>query len=167
MKQILFGMAIVAVFVYIIANNASGASSNIPAELPDFTFQTTDEQTFTKADLQGTPTLVYFFGEGCPPCVPAGKAVLEVAEENKGKLRVIGAEIWDDSLEQAKRMKDIKGGELTYVAGAEPLAESLGITGVPTLLFIDAQGNVQTTIEGFSSDADIKSNAAKLIKTGS
>jgi len=95
--------------------------------------------------LQKRPLLVLFFMNGCPHC-----------ESNKPA--------WD----QAKnKMKKIKGGATIAEIEAEATPDSAGVSGFPTMKYIDASGKeTVTTGEKQSGDQILKDLGAPSTSGG-
>ncbi len=70
------------------------------------------------------PVLIDFYADWCPPCRKLSPLVEEIAKEYQGKIVVYKVD--------TDKEKD--------------LAQSLGITNLPTLLFIPIKGNPQVTL---------------------
>jgi len=70
------------------------------------------------------PVIIDFYADWCPPCRKLSPLVEEIAKEYKGKIVVYKV---DTDKEKA-------------------LAQSLGITNLPTLLYIPANGKPQVTL---------------------
>jgi thioredoxin 1 len=70
------------------------------------------------------PVIIDFYADWCPPCRKLSPLVEEIAKEYKGKIVVYKVD--------TDKEKD--------------LAQSLGITNLPTLLFIPTKGNPQVTL---------------------
>jgi thioredoxin 1 len=70
------------------------------------------------------PVIIDFYADWCPPCRKLSPLVEEIAKEYKGKIVVYKVDTDKE----------------------KELAQSLGITNLPTLLFIPAKGNPQVTL---------------------
>jgi len=70
------------------------------------------------------PAIIDFYADWCAPCRQLSPIVEEIAREYKGKINVYKVDTEKEKL----------------------LAQKLGITGLPTLLFIPAKGNPQVTM---------------------
>jgi Thioredoxin len=94
--------------------------------------------------LQKRPLLVLFFMNGCPHC-----------ESNKPA--------WD----QAKKKMKIKGGATVAEIEAEATPDSAGVSGFPTMKYIDASGKeTVTTGEKQSGDQILKDLGAPSVLNG-
>ena len=70
------------------------------------------------------PVIIDFYADWCPPCRKLSPLVEEIAKEYKGKIVVYKVDTDKE----------------------KELAQSLGITNLPTLLFIPIKGNPQVTL---------------------
>ncbi len=78
------------------------------------------------------PAIVDFYADWCAPCRQLSPIVEEIAKEYKGKIVVYKVDTVKEKM----------------------LAQSLGITGLPTLLFIPAKGKPQMSM-GLLPKADL------------
>ena len=89
------------------------------------------------------PAIVDFYADWCPPCRQLSPLVEEIAKEYAGRIDVYKV---DTDKETA-------------------LAQALGITNLPTLLFIPAKGKPQTTMGALPKESLVKAiNEILLIK---
>jgi thioredoxin-like negative regulator of GroEL len=87
-------------------------------------------------DLQlqhpGAPTVVYFYGAGCPTC-PTQRAALETLTAERAPLNIVPVD-----------------------AAADPrLAEWAGVLTVPSTALVDPGGHLQHVNHGFRSAAEL------------
>jgi len=89
------------------------------------------------------PAIIDFYADWCPPCRQLSPLVEEIAKEYSGRIDVYKV---DTDKETA-------------------LAQALGITNLPTLLFIPAKGKPQTTMGALPKESLVKAiNEILLIK---
>jgi thioredoxin 1 len=90
------------------------------------------------------PAIIDFYADWCPPCRQLSPLVEEIAREYSGKIDVYKVD--------------------TQKEGT--LAQNLGITGLPTLIFIPAKGKPQMTMGALPKENLIKAvNEILLVKT--
>lgn len=95
-----------------------------------FNYETNKEWKF-----EGTkPAIIDFYADWCAPCRQLSPLIEEIAKEYSGKINVYKV---DTEKEKA-------------------LAQSLGITALPTLLFIPAEGTPQVTMGALPKESLVK-----------
>ena len=89
------------------------------------------------------PAIIDFYADWCPPCRQLSPLVEEIAKEYAGKIDVYKVNTDKETT----------------------LAQALGITNLPTLLFIPAKGKPQTTMGALPKESLVKAiNEILLIK---
>ncbi len=89
------------------------------------------------------PAIIDFYADWCNPCRQLSPIVEEIAKEYEGKIVVYKVDTQKEQL----------------------LAQSLGITGLPTLLFIPAKGEPQISVGLLPKESLIRAiNEVLLIK---
>ncbi len=101
------------------------------------------DQTRFEAEVLGAdkPVVLDFFSTECPPCEALAPKFEAVAEQLAGK---------------AKFMK-------IFRQGNRELAQQLGVTGSPTLLFFKAGKELSERLTGDIKRSEIKSTVEKLL----
>ena len=113
--------------------------------LPEATFPglLDPEETVSTSDWVGTPTVVNFWATWCAFCLDEMPALQEASERLDGRVRFVGIDRQDprdDALEFLERTG------VTYDQVASPdgrYFETVRARGMPTTLFVDAEGLVQ------------------------
>jgi len=89
------------------------------------------------------PAIIDFYADWCPPCRQLSPLVEEIAKEFNGRIVVYKVNTDKEKL----------------------LAQSLGITNLPTLLYIPAKGNPKVTLGYITKEKIVKTiNEVLLIK---
>jgi thioredoxin 1 len=89
------------------------------------------------------PAIIDFYADWCPPCRQLSPLVEEIAKEYAGKIDVYKVDTDKETT----------------------LAQALGITNLPTLLFIPAKGKPQSTMGALPKESLVKAiNEILLIK---
>jgi thioredoxin len=89
------------------------------------------------------PAIIDFYADWCPPCRQLSPLVEEIAKEYSGKIDVYKVDTDKETT----------------------LAQELGITNLPTLLFIPAKGKPQITMGAIPKDSLVKAiNEILLVK---
>lgn len=114
------------------------------APLPDVTLRGFDGGAeVATADYRGTPLLLNFWASWCGPCVDEMPDLQEVARAGEGEMAVLGVSVQDDP-DKAARLVDDLG--VTYDLAADPGADLFGQVqgfGMPTTLFVSADGEIR------------------------
>jgi hypothetical protein len=127
---LLVGVALVAaLIVYVVrrwlaARAAARAGAALPADLP--------------IEHSGAPTVVYFYGAGCPAC-PTQRAALESLKE-RAPLNVVPIDAAADGR----------------------LAEWAGVLTVPSTALVDPAGRLQRVNHGFRSADELADQLTRI-----
>lgn len=95
------------------------------------------------AEFRGAPLVVNFWATWCAPCVAEMPEFQEVAEDTAGQVTFLGVNYRDPERQAARAFVTELG--ITYELAADPAGELLaevGGVGMPTTLFVDADGVV-------------------------
>ena len=87
-----------------------------------------------------TPVLLDFYATWCGPCKALSPLLERLATEYEGKLKVLKVDVDKN----------------------QALAEAARIMSIPTLFFIDRQGNIERTVGGFPYPALVERVEALL-----
>lgn len=119
--------------------------------LADFRLTDVNAKPFTKADLKGKVAILDFWFTGCTGCVQMAPALAKVEERFKNDTNVVFVSISVDE-DKEKWLKSLKQGKYTSPFGVHVYTGGEGsdhslikdhfISGYPSLLFIDAFGNL-------------------------
>ena len=97
------------------------------------------------SDQVGRPlTLLTFWATWCGPCVGEMPTFQKLAEERKGKLRVVAVAMWESKDAAMAYIKKHPEQAFRFSHGMEDdiLTETFGIAGLPTNLLIDGRGKI-------------------------
>lgn len=121
---------------------ASTSSLVIPITNSDFKVKIADLGNNLEWKFKGgKPVLIDFYATWCGPCRMLSPIVEELAKEYEGKIVIYNADVDEE----------------------KELAKNLGISNLPTLLFIPMDGKPQIS-EGYLSKADLKKAIASILK---
>jgi len=93
-------------------------------------------------DLAGRPLVVNFWASWCTPCRKEMPVLQSLSQQLRGRVDFLGVDYLDQA-GAARRLAAETG--VTYRLAADPRGQAgakLGITGLPTTLFIDAGGGL-------------------------
>ncbi len=123
--------------------------SLIGKPLPDVTLLDFEKNLPIKlSEFKGKLTIITFWATWCGPCIKEMPAFSKLVEDYQGKLQVLAIATGDeraDTLAFKNKHPDYKVTWLLdpdWEKDSSNLAKSFGIIGLPTNLFIDANGKV-------------------------
>jgi len=137
-------------------------------EAPDFTLNDLAGNPVTLSKLRGKPVLLDFWASWCGPCRMELPHVQEFYGEYAAKgLQIIAVSV-DATVEDAK--KAVEEDKLTFPvlwadassAEMQQISNAYGISGIPRLLLIDANGIVQADLTGYHEKAQLVEALAKV-----
>ena len=123
---------------------------------PDFTLATHDGKQFTLSKFKGNRGVVLvFFATWCPSCMAEVPEVKKLATSAKDKNVLV----YGVNIEQSKRIveKFVKDQQINYrilLDSNGEAAKAYGITGIPTVIGIDADGIVRYRAHLMPKDDD-------------
>ena len=135
-------------------------------------FNTEDDTEVTLAQFKGKPVIVDFWGTWCPPCRAALPHLVDIHNEHKGELVVLGVNFEEQrgasTYEEAKEIFDefVAKEPLPYTClyGTRNLLESVpGFQGFPTMVFVDKAGDVRLSLTGYNPSAVLEAVAEVLL----
>ena len=137
----------------------SGCISNAEEDVDPFpSFNLVDEanNTHESSMYVGEPFVAYFSATWCTHCKPALAALDDTVPS--GQVLILNK---DPSEENMQEWKDNMESELErtlyhpFIHGPE-LAQSLEVTGIPTMFFIDSDGNIKHTMIGIKNQSTVE-----------
>lgn len=129
------------------------SSATVPARsdgLPDLTLDCLGgDSTVRLAGLRGKPMLVNVWAQWCPPCREESPYLRQFAKASKGKVFMLGIDYNDPRPELAVEFAGLVGWKYPQLADPERrLSTKMSVPGLPTTLFVDADGKVVHTVAG-------------------
>ena len=137
----------------------SGCISSEKEEVDPFpSFSLVDESNNTHETSMyvGEPFVAYFSATWCTHCKPALAALDDTVPS--GQVLIFNK---DPNEEDMKEWKNNMESELEralyhpFIHGPE-LAQSLEVTGIPTMFFIDSDGNIKHTMVGIKNQSTVE-----------
>ena len=128
-------------------------------DIPELTFDTFEGDVAAFSDFEGQPVVLNFWASWCPACV-AEMPDFEIVSQGFGDDVVfLGLDTQETSIDGANALVHSTG--VTYQLGLDPdgaLFRRFGGVGMPTTVFIDAEGRVVDVISGaiFAEDLENK-----------
>jgi thiol-disulfide isomerase/thioredoxin len=158
MKTRTFALAALVAAALLVAGLAAcGSSSETPTASGDV--EVIAPADFSVADYAGEPLVVNFFGSWCGPCNAEAPDLATFATDNPD-AQIVGIAV-DDAESDAAGFMDEYGLAFPLVVDDQSLAGEYGITGVPTTIFFDAQGQEVDRLVGASTLAQFDAGLAK------
>lgn len=135
----------------------SGSDSDGPNSLTDFTFQTTDGGELTLSDLEGTPLVVNYFAGWCAPCRAELPDFEAVHQELQDEVMFVGISR-DGVTDSWRALVEETGVTFTtvYEGNVQGSFAFLEATGMPTTVFIGADGTVERVWSGALTDDKLR-----------
>lgn len=131
------------------APEGEAAAHRLPFSLTTLTGEPIDESYISGSKI----TMINYWATWCGPCVSEIPDLIEISEEYPAEeFRMLGVLLWDEDIQGAKQFIEEQG--ISYpVVNAEGvfLDMSAEFMGVPTTVFVNAEGNILGTVVGARS----------------
>lgn len=114
------------------------------------------------SDHKGTPVVLSFWASWCVPCRKEMPALARASAAFAGEVDFLGVDhqdVRDDGLALLRQAR------VRYPSGFDPegsAASSFGLRGMPTTVFIGANGQVMATSLGELTEPELRSSIVKL-----
>lgn len=148
-------------------SGGAGKLVEVGRPAPDFTATTIDGRTVGLSALRGRPVWLIFEASWCAACRSEAPDV-EAAYQHgrRAGLEAIGLYLSEDS-EAVQRYVDTLGLTYTQVSDAgSRIAGSFGVMGIPSHVFIDADGAVQIAHPGALSASQMIADVNRVTGQG-
>jgi cytochrome c biogenesis protein CcmG, thiol:disulfide interchange protein DsbE len=125
-------------------------------EMVDF-----DGEEVTLAQFVGTPIVLNFWSSWCPFCIAEMPDFERVSQAAGGSVEFIGVNLQDDQ-GLANQLRKETG--ITYRVTRDPrgvVYDAFGGIGMPTTVFIDADGRVREVVTGQMSEEQLRGKIAE------
>jgi len=132
--------------------------------------QETDETLLDLGTLKGKTTVLMFFSSWCGPCQTAVPMMEELQELylNDEKVFIAGVNSWENSQERDmiinEFLDEYKPKYKILIDPTDSFPQKYGITGLPTLLIIDKNNQIQFIEKGFNNDINNLIDKIELLK---
>jgi len=134
---------------------ACGSHSTMPkqGQAPDFELLDLQGRKVQLSGLKGHPLLVDFWATWCGPCQMSIPLLQSFYERHKDEgLIVLGLNMDEDAELVPEFIKRFKMTYPVLLAGQSAVASDFGVSGLPSFFFIDPNGAVVQSYEGFRED---------------
>ena len=120
---------------------------------PDFQGTLVGGAPVSLQEFRGRPLLLQFWATWCPICRMEQRSIDNIASRH----RVLSVSIDEISADEIKQWMDRQG--VSYPVIADPsgdIARLFGVKGVPTSVFIDADGMIRSVSVGYTSETGMR-----------
>ena len=114
------------------------------------------------ASLRGRPVVVNFWASWCVPCRKEMPALEAVDRQGRGRVAFVGV---NDQDGRRAALEFVAETQVSYPSGYDPegkVAASYGLFGLPTTLFISAQGRLLERRTGAITQQELRTTIARL-----
>lgn len=148
--------------------SAQGAAPRIGRPAPDFEMTLLDGTTARLSDYRGRPVWINFWASWCPPCRAENPDIQEVYDAHRDEhgLVLLAPAIGERAGDVAAYMERA---DLSYPVGLDSdtqIAANYRILGIPTHVFVDADGVIREIRVGAMSKKTMEKNVEKLLTPG-
>ncbi|MEI6088947.1 MAG: TlpA disulfide reductase family protein [bacterium] len=141
----------------------------IRAEYRDSYLKSMDDQLLDLNDLHGKTVILYFMSSWAGPCQAAVPAIEEIAAFYKADPNVafIAVDIWEKEKDRTQAIKDFIT-EYTpeypiYYDALDIIPRNMSVSGLPTIVMLDAKGTMRFKMSGFNSADDYIRNVNDMV----
>lgn len=123
-------------------------------------FLTIDGRVFDMEDLKGKISVVSFWSTWCEPCEVVSPALEEAfyLYQNNDEVFIIGIDVWEKEDDRARAIYQyLKKNDVRFPIFYDEydiIPKKLGITGLPTIVYFDRDGNARFIQRGFTNETD-------------
>ena len=130
--------------------SAEPTSPLVGKPAPTFKLTSLDGKTIDLAALKGKPVVLDFWATWCPPCRKLTPAIQALHKDKGDKVVILG--LARDEADAVRQYTKENGVTITQVIAPDDLAQTYGVDGIPTTVFIDKTGIVRDVHVGISPD---------------
>lgn len=139
-------------------------NEQVPGGLPDVTLSCLgSDRSLNLVELPSGPTIINIWAQWCPPCREEAPYLATFARAAEGKVSMIGVDFADPDPQLAIEFAGLS--EWTYphlTDNDKKLSAQLGVTGVPTTVFVADDGTISYIHVGpFANEEHLRSLTAK------
>lgn len=159
-------LALTGVAAGVAVTRSGGGDGLVGDPAPSFSLPDVREPGTTVTLTPGRPTVVNFFAAWCIPCRDELPVLEQAARRRAGTVSFVGIDV-NDSRSAASDL--LSGAGVTFPAGYDPdrsVAARYRLQGMPTTVFIDADGRVADVARGRLTTADLDRRLDRLATAG-
>ncbi len=140
-------------------NRAAGLESQV---LPDFAVRTFDGQSVQLAQYRGKILILDLFATWCPPCRMEIPFFVELQEEHRDVVAVVGLSYDQAPAEQVRAFAKELNVNYDLYWGSEEIARFVGLRGIPHTLVLDQEGRIYKSYVGYRPKTVFEADIAAL-----
>ena len=115
---------------------------------PELNLTTLDGNPLSLESLKGRTVLLDFWATWCPPCRVDGPALDKLHARYGAQLVIIGLSVGEDRAVVEKYAKERPHQFSIALTAENELPRHYDVVALPTYVIIDAEGNLDTAVEG-------------------
>ena len=118
------------------------------AVVPRFTLTSTEKELISPSHYRGQWLLLDFWASWCKPCRMSNPELVKLYDKYRGRgLEIVGIACWDREEDWKKAIEQdglpwVQLNASEKVEGQEDVTKTFVITGVPTSILVDPEGNI-------------------------
>lgn len=149
--------------------NNSSSTANMQGDenkAPDFTLINTDGKNVSLSDYKGKVVIIDFWATWCPPCRRGIPDLIDLKNEFKDKIAVIGISLdMENTKAGVPDFVDKMGINYPVVYFNDKVINDYGgISAIPTTFIIDKNGNIVKKIVGLYPKSEIEKQLNELMR---
>jgi len=147
----------------VLGRTTAAATTGFPETLAGLKATTLTGEMVALDSFVGKPVILDFWATWCPPCNAERAILSSMHDELQGKVHVVALSVDTVSPEAVQDHITKSGhGEKNDLMDSAGVAQAFGVTGIPTLVFVDATGKVRKVVTGVQSADDLRREIAAL-----
>lgn len=131
-------------------------------QLPDFSVRTFAGESAQLAQYRGKIVILDLFASWCPPCRMEIPHFVELQQEHRNVLAVVGLSFDQAPAEQIQAFAKDLGINYDLYWGSEEIARYVGLRGIPHTLVLDQEGRIYKSYVGYRDKAVFEADIAAL-----
>jgi thiol-disulfide isomerase/thioredoxin len=129
---------------------AEAIASKVRNPVPSGRLMDVDGSEIPFSDFQGKVVVLDFWATWCGPCRMAMPLINEFVREHKADdVRVISVNVWEKGRSKAEEFMKDHDYAMELMFGSNELTQAFGVTGIPTLVVLDKEGNIRYQESGY------------------